>query len=115
MMDSARDARLLELATQAAKLAHYANIDGWGNSLGAGHSREFETCQSADCRLVREAATPTEPKRQLCVCKVPDPVMQADMRFHCYTCSFQVPAVLCEDCQRIQVFAALPPAEEPQP
>lgn len=29
---------------------------------------------------------------QQCVCKIPDPVMQADRRFYCYTCSFQTSA-----------------------
>jgi hypothetical protein len=37
-------------------------------------------------------------QRTLCKCSIPDPVMQADRRFYCYTCSLQVPAVLCERC-----------------
>ena len=39
-----------------------------------------------------------EAERPRCMCPVPDPVMQADMRFYCYTCSLLVPAVLCGRC-----------------
>lgn len=51
--------------------------------------------------LRRTLAAPPSPARQQCACAVPDPVMQADRRFYCHTCSFQVPAVLCERCQSI--------------
>src|SRR5574339_445369 len=46
-------------------------------------------------RLAQESR---EPGRSRCRCAVPDPVMQADRRFYCYTCSLQVPAVLCDRC-----------------
>lgn len=45
-------------------------------------------------RLAQEARD----GRVRCQCAIPDPVMQADRRFYCYTCSLQVPAVLCDRC-----------------
>src|SRR4026207_716539 len=51
MTDSAREVRLLELAREAAKDAHYEFLE-------VGHHPDFATCRHFDCRLVREAATP---------------------------------------------------------
>jgi hypothetical protein len=48
---------------------------------------------------------------QTCGCPNPDPVMQADGRFYCHTCSFRVPAVLCMRCQGV---APVPPPAPPQ-
>lgn len=48
-------------------------------------------------------------ERKQCACEIPDPVMQADLRFYCYTCSFQVPAVLCPECQGIVVLRQAQP------
>jgi len=53
MTDAAREARLLELAREAAKDAHYEFLE-------VGHALDFATCRHFDCRLVREVATPVE-------------------------------------------------------
>lgn len=48
------------------------------------------------------ATRPSSPRKQ-CACAQPDPVMQADYRFYCYTCSLPVPAVLCDRCHQAVV------------
>lgn len=51
---------------------------------------------------------PPAVERTLCQCAVPDPVMQADNRFHCWICSLPVPAVLCSGCRGIAALGPPP-------
>jgi hypothetical protein len=61
---------------------------------------------------VAPAASPVSPGEpetpaKVCVCAIPDPVMQADRRFYCHTCGLPRPSQICERCQ------AIVPAESP--
>ena len=47
---------------------------------------------------------PLELQEKHCTCSIPDPVMQADSRFHCYRCSLLIAAVICEHCRGIAVL-----------
>lgn len=46
--------------------------------------------------------------RSICTCEIPDPVMQAGMRFQCFTCGLPRPAQLCDRCQRIVTLELRP-------
>jgi hypothetical protein len=83
-----RSQRDMDLARQHAANALSAALDA--------HQEEENSVVAGGSPVpVREPeATPS----YVCRCAQPDPVMQADRRFHCYTCSLRVPAVLCEAC-----------------
>jgi hypothetical protein len=46
-----------------------------------------------------------KPSSRMCECQISDPVMQADMRFHCHRCGFLYPAVICDRCKSSIVAA----------
>ena len=63
---------------------------------------EFDPLKPWHLRALAAAqGTPAAGGSRQCSCAIPDPVMQADRRFYCHTCSFQVPAVLCARCELI--------------
>ncbi len=64
-------------------------------------------------RSTQVETRPSAPVSELpaCHCEIPDPVMQADMRFYCHRCSFRVPAALCDHCR--SSIAILAPSAAP--
>lgn len=118
--------RLWALARAEAfnKHAHYSlEADKQGHVQGMNDAEwGFSTCPHPDCVLVRAALSrQAEPSRRQCACWIADPVMQADRRFYCHRCSFQIPAVICDHCQQqiVQLSGRSDPAtggqEEGQP
>jgi hypothetical protein len=88
-----------ELAQGTTNTTMYAWLNQCARELSAAldaHQEEENSVVAGGSPVpVREPeATPS----YVCRCAQPDPVMQADRRFHCYTCSLRVPAVLCEAC-----------------
>lgn len=58
---------------------------------------EMQLAQAV-AHIDRILAAPATAQPERCQCEIPDPVMQADGRFYCYTCSLQRPSQICERC-----------------
>lgn len=77
-----------------------------GYCVNGEHGRCHNNFCGCECHV---SGTPTpQADKKMCRCEIPDPVMQADRRFYCHTCSLPVPAVLCEECQRIVKLRSAP-------
>lgn len=122
----ASDAALLALQQDADLVRHGCIIEiAVRNQSVSDYMTHWEgRALKAEAQVLALQQERDRPTRKACVCREPDPVMQADMKFYCHACSYETGArpscleperVWAENMELRSKLAALRPAAETPP